>query len=233
MAKGLLGNDEAFARFGRRIGWSLAKDMEKTILPNIELLKSYGVPMERIIKFIYTFPRSLMVKPENFMKFVEKAEEMGADRKSQMFIYSVRSVSQMSCKTLELKLQTLRQFGFSESDIRATFQKSPYVFSSSVDRLKRTKDFLLATGKYDMSCIAKNHTALLYSIEQRYMPRCKTLQVLESRNLLEKWPSLNMLSRMSDDKFFLKFVYPYLSELNNLYPTVSSMGGVNEDTKVS
>ncbi|XP_051150250.1 transcription termination factor MTERF5, chloroplastic-like [Andrographis paniculata] len=233
MAKGLLGNDEAFSRFCRRSGWALSRDLEKTILPNIELLKSYGVPMERIIKFMCTFPRTLMYNPENFMKSVEKAEEMGADRKSHMFIYSVRAVSQMSCKTLELKLQALRQFGFSESDIRATFQKSPYVFSSSVDRLKKTKDFLLATGKYDMSSIVKNPMALLFSIERRYNPRCKTLQLLESRNLIEKWPSLSGLFLMSDKAFFDKFVGPYLSELNNVYPTESSMGGIYEKTKVT
>ncbi|XP_051139413.1 uncharacterized protein LOC127257130 isoform X2 [Andrographis paniculata] len=233
LLKGSFGNNEAVAKFMSRMGGCVSSDLKRTMLPNIELLKCYGVPMERIIKLMYTFPRCMMLNLKIFKKAVEKAEEMGADRKSQMFIYTVQSVSQMSGKTMELKLQAFRNFGFSESDILATVQKAPSLFSSSVDRLKRTIEFLLATGKYDMSCIGKYPTALSYSLEQRYKPRCKVLQVLESRNLIEKWPSLSMLSLMSDEKFFEKFVGPYLSELNNVYPIESSVGSVEEETKVS
>ncbi|XP_051139370.1 uncharacterized protein LOC127257104 [Andrographis paniculata] len=223
MLKGSLGNNEAVAKFVSRSGWFVTVDFKRTMLPNIELLKSYGVPMERIIKLMYTFPRCMMLNPESFRKSVEKAEEMGANRSSRMFIHAVQALCQMSDNVLELKLKALRNCGFTESDILVLFQKSPSVVVMSADNIRTTKDFILSNGKYGMPCILNNPAALSCSIEQRYKPRFQTLEILENRSLIKYWPTLASLCQMSDEKFFERFICPYSSELKNACTADSSL----------
>ncbi|XP_051139987.1 uncharacterized protein LOC127257560 [Andrographis paniculata] len=228
MVKSLVTDEDAIAKFGRRSGWSLTCDLKRSILPNIEILKSCGVPMERIIKLMYTYPRCMMLKPERFRMSVERAEEMGANRNSKMFIYALRVVSQMSAKTLELKLQGLRDCGFTESEITAIFQKAPSVFCLSVDGVKRTKDFVLSNGKYDTRCIVNSPTILTGNLEKRFKPRFQILEKLEAKKLIKRWPSLSTLHQLPDEKFYETFVGPYLSELNNGKSSID----VNKDNEV-
>ncbi|XP_051139373.1 uncharacterized protein LOC127257105 isoform X3 [Andrographis paniculata] len=131
--KGLLGNNKAVAMFMSKSGWFVGCDLKTTMLPNIQILKSFGIPMDCIIKFLCTYPRCFLLKSEIFRKSVEKAEEMGVNRNSGMFILAVRCLAQISSNVLELKLQGLRNCGIAESDILVLFQKAPYVIIMSVD----------------------------------------------------------------------------------------------------
>ncbi|XP_051139372.1 uncharacterized protein LOC127257105 isoform X2 [Andrographis paniculata] len=213
--KGLLGNNKAVAMFMSKSGWFVGCDLKTTMLPNIQILKSFGIPMDCIIKFLCTYPRCFLLKSEIFRKSVEKAEEMGVNRNSGMFILAVRCLAQISSNVLELKLQGLRNCGIAESDILVLFQKAPYVIIMSVDNVRRTKDFILSNGKYSMSSILNNPASLSCSIEQRYKPRFQTLEILENRSLLKSWPTLPTLFKMSDEKFLERFIRPYSSELKN------------------
>ncbi|KAI3460018.1 hypothetical protein Pfo_016681 [Paulownia fortunei] len=221
--KGLLGSTAEVAKFLKISGWYLKSDLDKTLVPNINLLKSCGIAMEKIIWLMYYFPRFLLQKPENMKKFVEKADQMGADRSSKMFIHSVRVVSSMNNETWELKMKTFRNLGFSEDDILKVFRMQPLVFAISKEKIKKVKEVLLATGKYDMSCIVNNPTSLTRSIEKRYKPRFQVLGILEGKNLITNWPSFSMVYKMTDKKFFEKFVSPYFNEVGEIYMTKSAL----------
>ncbi|KAL0283443.1 UNVERIFIED_CONTAM: hypothetical protein Sradi_7228500 [Sesamum radiatum] len=133
-----------------------------------------------IISAMYYFPRLLSCKPV-MKKYVDQVDKMGVDRSSRMFIHGVRVISSMSYKTLELKFRTFRELGFSEGDIAAAFRNSPLAFAVSEEKLKEVKEVLLATGKYNLSCIVNYPTSLMYSIEKRYKPRLQVLEMLESK----------------------------------------------------
>ncbi|KAL7127775.1 hypothetical protein ABFS83_14G273900 [Erythranthe nasuta] len=215
--KGLLGSNFEVARLLKNCGWFLETNLDNNLIQNVEFLKNYGLPLEQITWSMHYFPMILLRKPETVRKFVYKAEKMGVRKSSRMFIHAVRLFSSMSEETLELKLRTFHALGFSEDDIAATFRSVPLVFGVSEKKIKEVKDVLFATGKYKMSCIVKNPVSFMYSVEKRYKPRFKVLEILESEGLIEKWPCLAVLCRMSGKKFYEKFVGPYLDRVGDVY----------------
>ncbi|KAL3845839.1 hypothetical protein ACJIZ3_003242 [Penstemon smallii] len=214
--KGLLGSGVEVAKVLRISSWLLLVDLEKNLVPNIELLKSCGIPMKQIIRHIYLYPRMFLHKPETMRKFVDKADEMGVDRNSRMFVHAVRVVSSMSDEVLGLKFKAFRDLGFPEDDILRVFRYAPKLFDVSVKKIKKVKEVLLETGKYDVSCILNNPISLMYSVEKRYKPRLQVLGVLEKRNLIKKWPALLRLAQLTNNKFHEKFVAPFSNELRDV-----------------
>ncbi|GFP96858.1 hypothetical protein PHJA_001829900, partial [Phtheirospermum japonicum] len=204
--------------------WILKKSTTN-LVTNIEFLKSCGVAMEQIIWAMRYFRRFISSKPEHMEKFVDKVDEIGVSRNSKMFIHAVRVISSMNENTLEQKLTTFRDFGFSDDDIRAAFRNAPLVFGMSEEKIKEVKEVILAVGKYEMASIVSNPIVFMYSIEKRYKPRIKVLEVLGSKGLIEKWPCLATLCRMSDKKFYKKFVGSHLDEVGDLYVAKSVISG--------
>ncbi|KAL3830451.1 hypothetical protein ACJIZ3_019253 [Penstemon smallii] len=222
MLKKLLGSDEKVTKVLKKSPSFLVKDLGKTWVPNINFLKSCGINMEQITMIISYHPSVLMHSPERLRKWVDKADEMGVDRSSKMFIHAFRVASSMNDESWELKVQAFRDLGFSEDDILRVFRRAPIVFSISEKKMKKVKELLLATGKYDMSSIVNRPTSLCCSIDNRYKPRLQVLGVLEGKKLITKWPSLGTLHTISDEQFYEKFVGPYLNDVGDVYKAFKS-----------
>ncbi|XP_042014185.1 uncharacterized protein LOC121762386 isoform X1 [Salvia splendens] len=191
MLKGLLGSNDDVARLLKRCSWFLLYDLEKTLMPNVEILKRCSIPMERILYFIYTRPRVFLAKADTMMKSVEKAIEFGFPHTTFAFIQAVAVFNCTSEGMWEAKLQILRDLGFSDNGIVAMYRKQPITFSASGNKLKKKIEFLLATGKYNIANIVTCPVTLGCSIENRLEPRLQILRLLESRNLIQKWPVLS------------------------------------------
>ncbi|KAL6527251.1 hypothetical protein OROGR_016341 [Orobanche gracilis] len=226
--KGLLGSTEKVAKVLKVSRWFIGSDLTKTLVPNVGLLRSCGVDMDKIFMLMYHFPLTLLRKPENVRKIVEKADQMGADRNSKMFIHAVRVVSSMNDESWELKLKAFRDVGFSEHDILRVFRTFPLVFTVSVEKMKKVKEIVLGTRKYDISCIVNNPISLACSIEKRYKPRIVVLETLEGNNLIRKWPPFSSIYLFTDKKFFEKFVCPYYAEVGEVYKSMTGFSGENE-----
>lgn len=52
------------------------------------------------------------------------------------------------------------------------FERKPTVFLVSIEKIKKVTEFLVATGKFDLSCIACS-PASTFSSEKRLEPRCE------------------------------------------------------------
>ncbi|KAI3465118.1 hypothetical protein Pfo_021781 [Paulownia fortunei] len=231
--KGLVGSDAEVGKLLRISGWFLTKDLCKTLVPNVKFLESCGIPLEQIMRLIYHFPRYLLNEPEVMRKSVGKADEMGVNRSSKMYIHAVRVASSMTDLTWKMKLQAFRDMGFSEDDILKVFRQAPPVFTISAEKMMKVKEVVLATGKYNMSCIVNNPTSLCRSIEKWYKPRLQVLGILESKNLITNWPAFTTMCRMAEKKFFEKFVGPYLDEVGDVYMAKIAVNGKREVKRVS
>ncbi|KAH6782388.1 hypothetical protein C2S52_000756 [Perilla frutescens var. hirtella] len=86
LLKGLLGSNHEVARLLRKSSWFLKGDLEKVLMPNVETLKSCGIPMVRILHFLYVQPRCFLLKPDIMRKSVDRAIEMGISLTSVNFI---------------------------------------------------------------------------------------------------------------------------------------------------
>ncbi|KAL0352365.1 UNVERIFIED_CONTAM: hypothetical protein Scaly_1625200 [Sesamum calycinum] len=112
--KGLMGSNAEVAKVLRTSGWFLVIDLEKTLVPNVEFLKSCGISIEQIIRLMPIFPRFFLHKPKVMRKFVEKADEMGVDRSSDDIMRVFRSapmVFSVSEKKIKKIVEVLLETG--------------------------------------------------------------------------------------------------------------------------
>ncbi|XP_071925087.1 uncharacterized protein [Coffea arabica] len=214
--RNLLGSTSEVAKVLRNAGFGvyLKCDLEKTMVPNIQILESCGISKPRIIRNIYIFPRFLTQRPQRMKKFVEKLEKLGCDPKSKMLLHALRSVASMSPVAWELKWDAFRDLGFSEDKVLSMFQRRPQAFSVSCRKIKETVNFFLDSGAYNLEDIFDQPEVLTCSIEKRLKPRLNALQILETRNLLKQWPSLSTLYKTSNSYFLKKFIFPYVDEVD-------------------
>ncbi|KAH6757334.1 hypothetical protein C2S52_023475 [Perilla frutescens var. hirtella] len=217
LLNGLLGSNHEVARLLRKSSWFLTADLEKVLMPNVETLKSCGIPMVRILRFLYVQPRSFLLKPDLMTKSVDRAIEMGVSLTSVNFIHAASVFAYTSEGIWEVNLQALRDLGFSDNDISTMFRKAPSVFYVSAKKIKNVIELVLATGKYNISDIVASPSSLAFSFEKRLEPRLQILGVLESRGLIKKWPALGTILKYSDGKFVDRFVWPYYNQIGKEY----------------
>ncbi|TYH04833.1 hypothetical protein ES288_A08G036500v1 [Gossypium darwinii] len=179
--------------------WFLKSDLQKTMIPNIEFLRNCGICSSQIVSYVFSFPRFFLLKPESIKQFVERADALGFDRKSNMFLAAIR-----------MKL------GFSEDDIMSTFRRTPQVFAVSERKIKQVTDFLLNRTNVGISFIISHPMVLICSLERRLKPRLLVIETLESKNSLRRKVSMTTIYKMPDKKFREKYVVPCLKELEEV-----------------
>ncbi|XP_059631374.1 uncharacterized protein LOC132274187 [Cornus florida] len=215
--KSVLGSNMYVPMVLKRSGRLLGHDWAKTLIPNIDFMKSCGISSSQITHYVCNFPRLFLYKPTSIREYVKRVDEMGFDRNSKMFLPAIRAISSMTVENWELKLEVFKSLGFSEDDILSVFRRLPQVFALSERKIKATTQLLLSTGKCDISYVVNHPALLLYSVENRLKPRLRVIEALERRNLLLKKPCLTTQFIMSDKKFFEKYVLPYSDEVGELF----------------
>lgn len=207
----LLGSSSEVARLLKVSGTFLKCNLKRTMLPNIELLEGCGITRDRIIRQLFSFPRFCLHKPANMNKFIKKVDELGCDRDSKMYLHAIRTLASMSEDNWMLKMEFFQKLGFSEKEILSMFHRRPQVFAISCRKVKNSVQAILGTGRYGLSYVYDHPEILICSVEERLKPRFQIIDILVSRNLIKKRPSLSTIYKYSDLKFFQKFVPPDLN----------------------
>ncbi|KAL2893870.1 ESX secretion system protein EccC [Bienertia sinuspersici] len=84
-----------------------------------------------------------------------RADEMGLNRDSNMYIHGVRVLSSMNLKNWDKKLKAVQKFGFSEDDILSVFRKTPHVLAIS-EELLEVSELLLSSEGVDASYLVQH-----------------------------------------------------------------------------
>ncbi|XP_059629825.1 uncharacterized protein LOC132272748 [Cornus florida] len=206
--------------------WILTTSVDNRLGPSILALTSVlGSNMDVVSRVLKKSGRLLtfdlldvyVLKPTKIRECVKRVDEMGIDRKSKLFLHAIRAISSMTKENWELKLELFKSLKFSEDDILSVFRRQPQVFVVSDRKIKEITQLFLSTGKCDISYVVNNPDLLCRSVENKLKPRLRVLEVLESRNLLLKKPSLGTVCRITDKKFFEKYVLPYSNEVGELF----------------
>ncbi|KAK6257389.1 hypothetical protein QUC31_000848 [Theobroma cacao] len=211
--KSIIGSNAGVVKVLKTSAWFLKADLEKTMMPNIEFMRSCGISLSQIVRYVFSFPRFFLHKPESIKHFVKRADEMGFNRKSNMFLAAIRTLSSMTEENWELKLKLFRRLGFSEDDIRSAFRRVPQAFAVSERKIKEVTELLLSRKNIDISFIINHPEVLICSVERRLKPRLLVFEILVSKDLLSRKPSLTTLFKIPEKKFRDKYVRPYLKEL--------------------
>lgn len=194
----------------------LKHDLEKTMLPNMEYLKSCGVCPSQIGKTMYNYPTFLLMKPENLRETVRRVDELGVSRESKMYIYAVHILSSRSRENWEIKLKCFRSLGLTEDQILSAFKKFPPAFAKSERKIKEFGKVLLCRDDVDASFISKYPELMNYSIKKRMEPRLMVYEILESKNLFGRKPNLANFLKLPPPSFLSRYVLPYSDELGDV-----------------
>lgn len=216
LLRSVLGSNANVTKLLKTLSWFLKCDLEKSMIPNIEFLKSCGVSSTQIVTYVFHFPRLFLHKPDSFKDFVKRVDEIGFDRKSKMFLSAIRTISSMSKENWELKLKCFRSLGFKEDDIVSAFRRSPQAFAISERKIRETTELILSRGNMDISVIVKYPWLLTISIERRLKPRLRVFDILNSKNLLSRTIKFTSVCKISEKMFLDKYVLPHSDELGEL-----------------
>ncbi|KAL8154442.1 hypothetical protein V2J09_012202 [Rumex salicifolius] len=214
--KSLLGSKEELISFllKTRSAYLFCYGFIKNLPGNMLLLKSYGVPKEKIKMLFLRWPSLLSHNTQRLeykLKLVE--EKFGIPRTSAMFTYGISAVITLTEDKLESSIQVLRRHGWTETEISMSLRKNPsFVKSSEKSLVARLVYFMEELGCRS-DYLASRPALLTYSLEKRVMPRIAVIQALKGKQLLKKDAGLYTLLSYGESKFFNMYLLPSMGEL--------------------
>jgi mTERF domain-containing protein len=136
-------------------------------------------------------------------------EGMVIEKGSKAFARSFLQLSILTRDTLKVKLENLRELGFTEEEVGILVKRFPRLLGSSKDKLRQNLKFLVEEWKLPRKAILGNPAALFYSIEKRLKPRLNALRTLMMMNKSSEeamsYPPVQYIN-MSDGVFHRKVV---------------------------
>lgn len=149
----------------------------------------------------YNWSRSVHVCLDHFRKSTETIKEMGFDPSKGEFTTAVMVMSQLSKSGWERKVDIYKGWGWSDEEILAAFRKDPWCMMASEKKIMAVMDFLVNK----MDC--ETSTLILRSLKKTIIPRGSVVQVLLSKQLIDRMPNLISLFVQPEKLFLKKFVH--------------------------
>eukprot|EP00268_Persea_americana_P018728 TRINITY_DN1948_c0_g1_i5.p1 TRINITY_DN1948_c0_g1~~TRINITY_DN1948_c0_g1_i5.p1 ORF type:complete len:383 (-),score=52.84 TRINITY_DN1948_c0_g1_i5:387-1535(-) len=220
--------DDNIVRAIKRRVKVLIYDLQKQIMPCIEVLRKCGIPDHQISSLILRWPFFLTGGPQWIETLVTRVEKFGIARGSGMFIHGVLAMGKMSETTMEAKLELLKSFGWSEQDILAAFQKEPRFMNVSEGKVRALMRVLMVELGLKPREIASRPKVFVISLEKVLLPRREVLKILKGRGLVKERVQLFTLASMSGESFLKNYVIRYLDrapELREAYMVPLGISG--------
>ncbi|QCD88602.1 nucleolar protein 12 [Vigna unguiculata] len=182
-----------------RCGWILPK--YKRIMENVVFLESCGILGTHLSLLLKLHPRLFVAQRSTIENNVSRAVDLGFRENSRMLVHAIHTLSCLSDKTFERKLKLINCFGFSKDEGLQMFKRTPTLFRTSEKKLKVGMKFFLHTVMLPKSVLIHQPKILMYSMEDRVLPRYKVFQLLKSKNLCKKVPSYIHVLCLSEEMF--------------------------------
>ncbi|KAK9111063.1 hypothetical protein Scep_018582 [Stephania cephalantha] len=215
LLKDFVGSNSGVAKVIKRSSWFLSNNLHKSMIPNIDYMKSCGICSTQIGKLLCSVPRLFTFKLDRIKCLVKRVDEMGYDRKSKMFVHAIRVLGSLTEEKWEFKKQVFRGLGWTEDDILFVFRRNPGVFNLSDRKIREIAKYLGDAGGYDSSFLVLHPEMLNYSLEGRIKPRLNVWLVLQSNQLVNG--SFPNVCKMRNEDFLKKYVVPFVNMVGKHY----------------
>ncbi|KZV23330.1 hypothetical protein F511_02231 [Dorcoceras hygrometricum] len=195
-------------------------NVQSTMTSNVASLLNAGIPEAKIVHAFKKNPRVLVMSPDKLSKCVEKIKQMGFDPCTGSFLTGLYVMRKPTSSVWNRKMEVYKKWGYSESQVLASFRKFPWCMGASADKINRAMDYFI-NQLCDPLVFLRVPQIVSLSFEETIVPRCSVLQFLKSRGLLRKNASLSHVLIISKKKFFEQFVLGFADEtpeLLELYP---------------
>ncbi|KAL0457375.1 UNVERIFIED_CONTAM: hypothetical protein Slati_1076700 [Sesamum latifolium] len=200
----------------KKLAMILYCDLQRHLLPNVEVLREAGVLDKKIIFLVVHQPRVFMVDEKRFRKTVEEVEKMGFSPSMLRFVLALEVRCLMSKSMWEKKVAIYNKWGWSDGEIILAFEKLPQCMLVSVDKLLAVMDFFVNNMGFDHSLVSKRPQLIKFSLEKRIRPRCSVYKILVENGLIKKRSNLTPVVESTEKDFLKKFVMCYEKEVPGL-----------------
>ncbi|CAL9754676.1 unnamed protein product, partial [Musa acuminata subsp. burmannicoides] len=165
--QGLLGSNDLLVKVCKKHRWFLGYSIEKTIQPNIEILRDCGITDQKLSMILRYRPLLGTLKAETLKALISRVEGLGVARTSGMFLHTLNALKSVSEKNFKAHLEFFEGFGWSKDDFLAAFRKAPSLVGFSLKSLQRKMEFLVNETRCAPSYLAPRPRILLMSLEKR------------------------------------------------------------------
>ncbi|XP_074339172.1 uncharacterized protein LOC141677244 isoform X1 [Apium graveolens] len=200
----LISSERTFAATIRFFNSRWASNLEARVVPNVKILRDFGVQESNIVSLLTSQPSVLMIASDRFRMNVERVKEMGFSPQKFKFVFAVCALTGMSKSTWERKVEICKKWGWSEEDVYVAFEKHPWCMMVSEDKMSSIMDMVINKAGFEPSDIVQRPKSLTCSLEKRIIPRCLVYQDLLERGLIMKKWSLRILLEVPEKQFLNK-----------------------------
>ncbi|XP_027344121.1 transcription termination factor MTERF5, chloroplastic [Abrus precatorius] len=197
-------NENDFIHVLHRCGWILPKYQK--FMDNVIFLQSCGIVGSQLSMLLKQQSRLFVAPQSTIRKHVSRAVDMGFDENSRMLVHAIHTISGLSYKTFGRKLELINCFGFSKDESLQMFKRSPSLLRTSEKKLKVGLEFFLHTVMLPKLVLVRRPMILMYSMEDRILPRYRVWQLIISRKLCKKVPSYINVLYLSEEEFLYKYI---------------------------
>ncbi|KAJ0803068.1 putative transcription regulator mTERF family [Helianthus annuus] len=199
-------NNENLIRTLRRCNWVDIKQPVVRVAANVKYLEQCGIVGAQLATVITRQPRLLIMSESDLKELVSKVLDMGFSIDNRMLVHAIYTVSCLSDKTFERKLDLFRSYGFTKDEFLSMFKKAPGLLRVSEAKLKTGIGFFVNTVKFDREVLVRRPSCLMLSLEERVIPRFKVLDMMMSKRILKKMPKFLNVMWLPEDEFLEKFI---------------------------
>ncbi|KAJ0769857.1 putative transcription regulator mTERF family [Helianthus annuus] len=199
-------NNENLIRTLRRCNWANVNQPVVKVAANVKYLEQCGIVGAQLATLITRQPRLLIMSESDLKELVSKVLDMGFSIDNRMLVHAIFTCTCLSDQTFERKLELFRSYGFTKDEFLSMFKKAPGLLRVSEAKLKTGIGFFLDTVKFEREVLVRRPACLMYSLEERVIPRFKVLNMMMSKRILKKMPSFLNVMRLPEDEFLEKFI---------------------------
>lgn len=211
-----------------RYSWVIGT--ESKLLSSVKYLESCGIVGSQLVVLLKNEPRLFFVGEIKLKSLLSRVTELGFVMGSRMLVHGVRACYGNRAETLQKKYEVLQSFGFSKLECAKIIIKSPILFKSSETRLRCGIEFFLNTLMLNKSVIVGSPYILMYSMEKRILPRHRVLQVMKSKRLVKRLPSISTMLCVSGETFVERYILRFKDDAKELM--LAYKGPLSEPSKV-
>ncbi|XP_078150368.1 uncharacterized protein LOC144545693 [Carex rostrata] len=201
----------------------ISSSLENVIMPNISFLREHcGLSTRQIVRLIKSCPKLISSKPEFVKRVAERAEELGIDRSSVYFIEALIAVSTVSKRTIDARLNNLRNIGFSQEEVALLISRYPLTLTKSEKLVARKMEFLMKEAGCNKLHVIRNPFLFCCNLENRLIPRNIVRKLLMSKGI--RVLTFATFANVSDQKFVERFILPYENVIPGLHRAFADAG---------
>ncbi|KAL2899865.1 Transcription termination factor MTERF15 mitochondrial [Bienertia sinuspersici] len=198
--------------------WISVSSISNNLIPNVALLRDYGLPVDLIRKRLLTHPIPFLRKKEAFKELLMRVEKtLGVPCDSPKFLTGIHVLSSVSEKNLDSKIIMFEKFGWMRTDVLALVRANPYCLALSEARIKKSLEYFAKELGYDIPYLISHSALFGYSLENRIVPRNRVFSALKEKGLIRCDYSLYSTLHLKESRFLEKYVLPFDQEIHEIY----------------